>query len=698
MRILLCLCLSFISPLGAKPLFLEIEGYLSRATAEEAMREIDSFSDEKIVTIIRSDEGDLNAAFALGRALASWKEKNTQGDLVIYIDEKALGPAAILPFLANSLYHSNFVSWGDIHFEDEEDMPKNLLISQLTSLISPQEKQLLQTAKEMAGESDLILNRYQIDQFAISEGTLTKEAFKKQFDIEEKPPSIQTVNEEAYDLPLDKQLADAITYSPDGKNLIGYLKIDDKKTSINQGTWLYITKAIEVFKEKRPIFVILELDTPGGEVYAAQKISDALKELDTQEGIPVISFINNWAISAGAMIAYSTRFITIAKDAAMGAAEPIQQVATSQETQVASEKVNSAIRADFANRAAFFGRNPSLAEAMVDKDIILVKRDGEIVKLTNEDQIRSSDQVITQKGKLLTLSAQEMMNLGVADILLDPQKLTPITKKEQEKNRWPFSKTLLSTYPFFAKFKEAEVIGYEVDARTRFFQFLMTPMVSSLLFLGLMIGFYMELSTPGFGFAGSVGTICLILIVLSSFALEIGSWLELLLMAIGLALFLIDLFVIPSFGLLGSVGVIAFIAGLVGLMVPGLEDVDYSFDTGALNEVGMEVLRRLAWLGGALIVGLISIALLAKYVMPSFKPFRRLVSDGEQSGYSAGESSDTMPTVGKEGVVIAPLRPAGRVLIEGRNIDAMSVGSFIEKGEKVRVARIEGSRLFVRKI
>jgi membrane-bound ClpP family serine protease len=476
---------------------------------------------------------------------------------------------------------------------------------------------------------------------------------------------------------------------------VGYIKIEGQ-SGINQGTWLYVYKALERYKEIKPAFIIVELNTPGGEVFAAQKISNALKEFDTQFDIPVVAFINNWAISAGAMIAYSSRFITIVKDASMGAAEPLQLTAGT-EAQTASEKVNSAIRTDFANRASFFDRNPNIAEAMVDKDVILVKRAGNVIKVSDEDKIETTDEVISPKGKLLTLSAKEMMELGVADILLNPAKLSPITEKETTEGHWPFDKTLLSTYAFFKEIPNAEVDAYTMDLKTRFFQFLMKPMVSSILFLGLMLGAYMELSTPGFGFPGSIAVVCLFLIILSSFALEIGGWLELILLGAGLTLFLIDLFFIPTFGLLGIAGIIAFIVGLVGLMVPGLEDFNFSFDTGSFNEVGLQVLERLAWLSGTLVVGLIIIAFLAKYAMPAFKPFQRLVSYGEQEGFTAGEAFDTLPSIGATGKVIAPLRPSGKIFIDNQTLDANSLGSFIEKGEEVIVERIEGSRIFVRK-
>ena len=232
---------------------------------------------------------------------------------------------------------------------------------------------------------------------------------------------------------LLEKLQQHIHYNAEAPNVIGHIVVEDHSNQIDQSTWLYIKKALDHYKDTRPIFVILELNTPGGEVFAAQKISDALKEMDIQFGIPVVVFINNWAISAGAMLAYSGRFITTVKDGSMGAAEPIFFTETG-EHKTASEKENSAIRTDFASRASFFDRNPYIAEAMVDKDVILVLRNGKIIKLDNESQIKTDepnpDFIISPKGKLLTLGADEMYRYGVADMVLMPERLQSITEGE----------------------------------------------------------------------------------------------------------------------------------------------------------------------------------------------------------------------------------------------------------------------------
>ena len=82
---------------------------------------------------------------------------------------------------------------------------------------------------------------------------------------------------------LELKLKNHIPFHPHQPNTIGYLSIGDHEESINEATWLYIKKGLDNYKKLRPIFIILELNTPGGELFIAQKISDALKEIDIQE-------------------------------------------------------------------------------------------------------------------------------------------------------------------------------------------------------------------------------------------------------------------------------------------------------------------------------------------------------------------------------------------------------------------------------
>lgn len=508
------------------------------------------------------------------------------------------------------------------------------------------------------------------------------------------PPSLALSSQE-----LESNLKQFIHYNEQNPNVIGHIVVGGHSEQINQSTWLYIKKALDYYKDSRPIFIILELNTPGGEVFAAQKISDALKEMDIQLNIPIVVFVNNWAISAGAMLAYSGRFITTVKDGSMGAAEPIFLSETG-EHKTASEKENSAIRTDFASRAAYFDRNPYIAEAMVDKDIILVLRDNKIIKLDNEQQIRitepNADILISPKGKLLTLSADEMLRYGVADMVLLPIKLSPITPEEEEMGRWPASKMLLFHQPFFKDIPNTTIDSYQVDWKTRFFAFLASPAISSLLMMGVLVGFYMEFSTPGFGLAGTLAVTSMILIILSSFALEIANWLEVILLVIGLAIITIDLFVLPTFGLMGVIGIVFFFAGLMGMMIPGLDSIHYEYDTKTLNAAGEYALERLGWLSASIVVSFVLILILAKYVTPKFAAYSKLVLSGnEQVGFIAGDDPLKLPKPGHQGIAATPLRPAGKIVIGNQLYDAISSGGYIEKDHRITVARLDGSVIIV---
>lgn len=474
----------------------------------------------------------------------------------------------------------------------------------------------------------------------------------------------------------DKNLSDYVRYSLEGPNSVGHLYIGGHESQISQATFVYVKNALDYYKEHRPICIILELDTPGGQLFPAQKISDALKEIDIQHGIPVIAFINNWAMSAGAMLAYSCRYIVIAKDAAMGAAQPI--TSTGEKT---SEKVNSAVRADFANRAAFFDRNPLLAEAMVDADVILVIREGKILKLNEENEVQKEDVVLNRRGKLLTLNAKQMEELGVADFTL------PAIKME-------VANPVLSL-PFFQKIPNLKLDAYKMDGKTRFLALLTSPLVTSLLFLGLIVSFYMELSHPGFGAPAIFGLICLSLILLSSYAIQAAGILEFLLLGVGIILIIVELFILPSFGIMGIVGIVLALSGLVLILLPGIGKIHYDFDTKTINAAGEYVLERLIWMAGALVIGAFVISILAKFMWPKLSRLSPFVLKESQVGYSAGLEQEKLPKIGSIGVANTALRTAGKVEIDNEIYDAVSSGKFIEKGEKIRVIQIEGSKMTV---
>jgi membrane-bound ClpP family serine protease len=708
---------------------------LDREKVNQLQSRLEEADTGPVIVEIDSTSGNLDAVFDLVKSL--WTKKTSEGwQVIVYADDNVLGPAALLPFLADELYVSPFVSWGDMLLSTESEVPVHVLKSRLRSLVveGTGDAALLQLMAEGMVDSELVivdeggwrakrdgeegvltivkaagdplvLGQAQLSSLGLVQGVEALSRFRQRFEVTASAHSSSEVDAQGSlrvrPEALIESLKEHLPFDMEGQNRVGHIRIDDRQQGITQATWIYVKSALDYYKEQRPAFILLELNTPGGEVFSAQKISDALKEMDTQYDIPVVAYIDNWAISAGAMLAYSCRYIAIVKDAAMGAAAPVF-AGQGGEMTMAPEKINSALRTDFANRAGFFERNGDLAEAMVDMDIIIVRRHGKLLKLDNEEQIRSEgvdkDEIISAKGKLLTLSADQMMDLGVADLRLEPKKLAPISIDEAEKGQWPAEKELLFHAPYFEDIPNAYVDSYQPDWKVRFLAIIASPAVASFLFLGMMLGFYVEINTPGFGFPGSVGLVCLSLILMSSFSLDIVNWLEVVFLIAGAVLLAVELFVIPGFGVAGIAGIVLFVVGLFAVMLPGLESVSYDVDTQTVNAAGEVFLERLAWLCGALVTGTISMFFLGKYVMPSLGAFSRLVLEDPVPAGEARllqEQTERLPDVGTVGVAESPLRPAGRASFGDESFEVLSDGVYIPAGDAVQVTRIEGNRVFV---
>ena len=692
-------------------LLLSISGVLDGKVVEEVQELLkESAEKTKLLIYINSRYGSIEQALQLTKLLYRWKMDN-KSTIHVYLGESVVGPAAMLPYIADVLACDWGVSWGDILYQQEGEFPENILLSQIENLIPEDAKEsqrLQQLAKgmvspglalkkekdewEIVKEKDasrLILNQKQLKSFNLLSYVGTWSNYQSRYivDMSIQQPVKAIKPEEIF----QNSLKEYIKFSPNAKTSIGYIYIGPQNKAIDKSTWIYVKSALKYYKQIRPSFLLLEINSPGGEVHAAEQISKALKEIDS-EGIPVLAYINNWAISAGALLAYSCRYIVITPGAAMGAAEPV--FASNGEMKSAPEKINSVIRNEFANTARYFNRNPLIAEAMVDKDIILVLRHNRITQLTSPDEIRTSgldkDIIISAEGKLLTLNSEQMLSYRIANAEVAESKL-------EVEGPVPASASPVFSLPYLNTIPNAELLPYEMSWQEGVFIFLASPMVQSLLFLGLMIGFYIEISSPGFGLAGGIAVLCLLLIGVSSYHEQASSVLEWVFLLIGFILLMIELFVIPGFGILGFFGLLLMLGGLFALMLPAVDSFDFLWDANAWSSSGEIFLTHLAWLAGTFVVGVIILILLARYVLPKISLWSPLVSWGEQEGYTAVSERETV-SIGEQGIAFSSLRPAGKAEINGHIYDVLTRGSFVEKGEKIQVFQVKGNRIFVEKV
>jgi len=412
------------------------------------------------------------------------------------------------------------------------------------------------------------------------------------------------------------------------------------ESMIDLGLAPFVQRVLDEATEAGAAAVILDINTFGGRVDAAVQIRDAL----LNSKVRTVAFVNRRAISAGALISLAAENLVMAGGGTIGAATPVQMGQPGEAAKPVAEKTVSYMRKEFRATAESRKRPPQLAEAMVDSDVAI--------------------RGVIERGKLLTLTTEEALKHKLADFRADSM-----------------DSALQQLGLGGAEIKRASPNWAEHLVR-----WLTHPVVSSLLMSIGMLGIFVELRTPGFGFAGGLGIASLALFFWGHWLVQLVGWEELLLALGGVILLVLEIFVIPGFGVAGVLGIVAILAGLVLSLV----------GTGDTSEV-------IVWAAGRVVFALL-LALSASLVLLRFLPRlpfgRRLVLEaGLGAGHAYGSAPDSdLRWLGKKGQASSPLRPAGIAEIEGERVDVVSDGELIDAGQRVEVTRVDGNRIVVRRV
>jgi len=404
--------------------------------------------------------------------------------------------------------------------------------------------------------------------------------------------------------------------------------------TIEHGLAPFIARGIREAEAAGATAIILDIDTPGGRVDAAESISDAVRGTE----LPVYAFVDPRAYSAGAMIALATDGIYMRPGAVIGAATPVDGSGSKM-----SEKYVSAMRGEFRALAEQHGLDPTVAEAMVDESIDIPG--------------------VVAAGKLLTLSTREAVELGFArgevsdlDDLLGRTGLAGAT-----------------------------LVTPDINWAEQVVRFLTSPFVQPLLLSLGMLGLIFEIKSAGFGLGGIVGVTGLGLFFGSNLLLGLAGMEEIILLVIGLIALGLEIFVIPGFGIAGILAILslgaAFVLAMVG-NIPTLGDL-----TQALAVVGASVV----------ITAAVAYAWL-RHLPSSNRFKGLLLGDNMDASAGYISAPGRTDLVGKEGVTLTDLRPGGTVVIDQERVDAVTEGDYLARGSRVVVTRSEGYRLVVRRL
>lgn len=408
---------------------------------------------------------------------------------------------------------------------------------------------------------------------------------------------------------------------------------------IDNGLARYIDRAIEDAEAGEAALLVFDIDTFGGLVEAADKIRKAI--LDAP--MPTVAFIDKNAASAGALISYAADRIVMVPGASIGAATVVE----GNSGEAAPDKYQSYMRGLMRATAEANDRDPSIAEAMVD----------ETLEVEN----------VSEAGKVLTLSAEEALELGVADAIFESVE------------------EVVEAYGL----EGASFVAHRATRPEQVLRFFASPIVQSILMLMMLGGLYFELQTPGVGFAGSIALVGAAMFFAPHYLLGLVEVWEVAVFILGVVLILVELFVIPGFGIAGVAGIIMVVGSLVvslignvSLQFPPLDAVYSAFGTLAITLVMLMML----------------IFALGKY-LPRSERLNQLVLAPELSSDEGYTSADTHEELlGQLGKTLTPLRPSGRAEIDGERVDVITAGEFIPDGAQVKVVQVRGSRVEVREV
>ena len=381
-------------------------------------------------------------------------------------------------------------------------------------------------------------------------------------------------------------------------------------------------------------YILLDLDTYGGAVDAADSIRSAILRCET----PVLAYVNLQAASAGALISIACDSIYMKTGSSIGAATVVDQTGN-----VMPDKYQSFMRGMMRSTAQATGRDPMIAESMVDT------------------------------ANVLSLTPQEAVKVGYCEGIYE--------------NELEVVQAIAGNNEFIIKNMEEDLMWVD-----RLIDLLLNPLLQSIFMMMIIGGIFVEIRTPGIGLPLVTAIVGAILYFAPGYVGNLVEHWEIVLFVVGLILIGMEIFVIPGFGVCGISGIVCVVIALAFSMVDNIEL--YRWD-GSLNlrplikPVGIVVFSATAAIFG-------SVWLVRKlYATRSFDNIALRQEMKAEEGF-VGVVSGMESLIGEEVTVFTDMRPSGKVQTsDGKIYEAtLKFGGFASKGDRLRVLSAEQGRLY----
>jgi len=402
----------------------------------------------------------------------------------------------------------------------------------------------------------------------------------------------------------------------------------------------YVKLALAHAEATKADYVIIDMDTYGGVLTDAKEIVDIIMDFKN----PIWVYVNSDAASAGALISIACDSIYMSPGATIGAATVVNGTGG----EAAPDKYQAYMRGIMRSTAEKTGRNPRIAEGMVDERIVI-------------DSIK-------QEGRVITFTTSEALKFGFCEAQVET--IEEILKRNKVDNY--------------------VLEEYELSIPEKIIAIFLNPFISGILILVIIGGIYFELQTPGVGFPLFAAIISLLLYLVPYYLNGLAAYWEIIALFVGLILLGAEIFIIPGFGVAGILGISLTLTSLILIM---LNNDFFNFEFVPLGDI---IIASFATIGG--LTGGALLLFFGGAKLTQSKAFKRIaLTDMQEAsqGYTTNFNAKAM--LGKKGIAYTVLRPSGRVKIDEEIYDAFTRGDYIERGDAIEVVDTEGSTLKVRR-
>ncbi len=468
---------------------------------------------------------------------------------------------------------------------------------------------------------------------------------------------------------------------------------------ITNTTFEAVQRKVIKCKSSGAQIVIFDMDTPGGQMGATSGIVRQI--IDDLRDVYTVAYVHPQAFSAGAIISLACNEIVMSPTAVIGDAMPIMIIGGKLEEIPEKErgKFESATRAEIRMLAERNGHNQALCEAMITitMKVWLIRntQTGELQLVNPEKEYRKihgAPMATTRPAKGATKLAGGYWEY--AKTIDTPGEL--VTMHTGEAQRLGFIVNTFNDMDALEKHYNitVEPVVLSDNWSEDLVALLTSPIVMSILMFVGILAIYAELHTPGFGAAGAVAIVCFAIVFGSHYIVGLAQWWEIALFFVGVALLAVELLLIPGFGVAGVSGILCCVVALLAMLVgnaptelpwPDTEGAWDMFQTGAI------------WMMVAFVAATVTAMFFARY-LPKVPIAGRLVLAAPEAPHTPPTTADAPIlniTAGQVGKVTQTCRPVGKVRIDGRLVDAVADGAFIEAGVEIVVLRNEGNRVVI---